>query len=66
MEAFRFWKLKVAFPLHCPCNIPDPASLRKVVNPLCLLSDLIHWGFLDVFKLQVLTCLVFLHVCEDK
>jgi hypothetical protein len=48
------------------CNISDLASLEKVATLLWLLSDLIHWGFLDAFKLLGLTCLVFLHVCVDK
>jgi hypothetical protein len=48
------------------CNILDPASLGKVANLLCLLSNLTHWGFLDEFKLWILTCLVSLHVCVDK
>jgi len=42
----------------CVCNIPDLASPGNVANLLCLLSDMIHWVFLDVFKLWVLTFLV--------
>jgi hypothetical protein len=47
------------------CNIPDPASLGNVANLMCQPSDLIHWGFLDSFKMQVSTCLVFFEcVCR--
>jgi hypothetical protein len=31
------------------CNVPDSASLGNLANLICLLSDLIHWGFLDAF-----------------